>query len=519
MKHKRLRGSNRFLFGGAATTLALIAAAGCSGTAPPPSSEGLASQTGAGTNGSGGSGNTSAGGSSDAGRGGGISVTGGAGGGIVPMAGTAGSGMDCAATSEKAKLLPLDLYMVTDSSKSMLQTTLAGASKWDALKNAMSGFFADPGGEGLSVALKFFPDVEPTVPATCASDADCGAFGPCAQRRVCVVSGTSSSTFDTLCTADADCTAGCPEGQTCLCAPVQECPDGPNCTPVYCVSGGAANPCPAECVPFENYCNSREVCAGANYAAPVVAMTELPAGAPALTEALNARMPDGYTPTGPALTGAIQFAQAHQTANPTRKVGIVLVTDGLPGGFIPGSPPPACIPSDVPGVSTLVQMAAMGTPPVPVFVIGLFGPCDLADQNIKPQENLDLWAASGGTEKAIMISTDTDVVQELKNALAKVRTAAIACRYTTPDVPAAQIDFFKVNVTYGPGTENHTTVNYVTNAAGCDATTGGWYYDVDPKAGGKPSEIIACDQSCATFQTVQNVQVNVSYGCPTVEPK
>ena len=494
--------------------LALFQAIGCS-SAPPPETRGVAaengtsgSSSGSGSGGSAGSGIPTSGRGGTIGTGGSIGV-GGSAGAISP---TGGTGTDCAATTTAAKLLPLDLYVVTDSSKSMLQTTLAGSSKWDALKNAMSAFFGDPGGEGLSVAIKYFPDVEAGVPAACTDDAACGTFGPCDQRKACVTAGTFSTAISQVCSSDTECATGE------ICVPVQECPDGPNCSKVRCVSGGEGTPCPAECKPFDNYCRLREVCAGEHYATPDVPMTGLPAGVQALTDSLNARTPDGYTPTGPTLTGAIQFAQMHQTANPTHKVAIVLVTDGLPGGFIPGMPPPACIPSDVAGVSTLVQTGAMGTPPIPTFVIGVFGPCDLVDENTRPQQNLDTWAVSGGTTKSILISTDKDVAQELKNALNQIRTAAIACRYATPDVPAAQVDFLKVNVTFAAGAAMPTTLNYVTNAAGCDPTSGGWYYDADPKTGGVPKEIITCDVSCSQFQAVPDGHVDIAYGCPTVEP-
>jgi hypothetical protein len=509
-KAGRQSAHRRLFVGGGVTALALFAALGCSSTAPPPSAKGgLASENAGGASGTG-AGGAPAGGTASAGRG--TVITGGAAGSIIPMSGASGSGSDCAATSTAAKLLPLDLYVITDSSKSMLEKTLAGASKWDALKGAMTSFFGDPGGEGLSVALKYFPDEEPTVPATCADDAACGAFGPCDQRRACVTAGTFSKVVTTLCTLDTDCATGE------VCVPVQRCQDGPNCDKVYCVSSGEGTPCPADCVPFDNYCRSRDVCTGANYATPAVPMSALPAGAQALIDSLNARTPDGYTPTGPALTGAIQFAQAHQTANAGRKVAIVLVTDGLPGGFIPNSPPPACVPGDVAGVSTLLGTGTMGTPPIPTFVIGVFGPCDLIDQNIRPQENLDLWAVAGGSTKAILISTDTDVAEELRNALAQIRTSALACRYSTPDVTNATIDYLQVNVTFTAGAGMPTTLNYVTSAAGCDPTTGGWYYDADPKAGGTPTEIIACDQSCTQFQSVPDGRVDIAYGCPTVEP-
>jgi hypothetical protein len=515
------RGSTRLVFGGAAASVAILTAIGCS-SAPPPDTGGISGTNGNGTSGASSGGPGAGGTPAGAGRGG-IGVTGGAGGSIAPPVGGGGMGggtQGCAQSTEKAQLLPLDLYVITDSSKSMLEMTSGGSTKWDALKGAMSGFFGDPGGEGLSVALKFFPDEEPNVPATCTDDAACGDFGPCDQRKGCVTDGTFSTQITRLCSTDADCPPLLPADPPEVCAPVQRCQDGANCMKVYCVSSGTDTPCPADCVPFDNYCRSRDVCTAASYGTPVVPMTTLPAGAQALTEALNARMPDGFTPTGPALTGAIQFAQAHQTANPTHKVAIVLVTDGMPGGFIPNSPPPACTPGDVMGVSTLVQTGSMGTPPIPTFVIGVFGPCDVVDQNIKPQENLDSWAASGGTSKAILIRTDGDVVAELKKALTDIRTSAIKCRYETPKPGEATVDYGLVNVTFTAAPSMPaTTLNYVTNAAGCDPTAGGWYYDVDPKTGAKPTEIITCDQSCTAFQSAGNESVvNVVYGCPSQEP-
>jgi hypothetical protein len=510
----RRRGSTRLMFGGAAASAAILAAVGCSSTAPPPDTGGLSGSTGTGTGGSAG-GTPGTGGAPGAGRGGGIPLTGGAAGSIAPLGGMAGETMmGCAQSTEKAQLLPLDLYVITDSSKSMLEMTTGGSTKWDALKGAMSAFFGDPGGEGLSVALKFFPDEEPNVPATCADDTACGDFGPCDQRKACVTDGTFSTQITQLCSADTE----CPTGEVCV--PVQRCQDGANCAKVYCVSSGAGTPCAADCVPFDNYCRSRDVCTAASYGTPAVPMTALPSGAQSLSDALNARMPDGFTPTGPALTGAIQFAQTHQTANPGHKVAIVLVTDGLPGGFIPGSPPPACTPGDVAGVSTLVQSGSMGTPPIPTFVIGVFGPCDLIDQNIRPQENLDTWAVSGGTAKAILISTDKDVAAELRKALTDIRTSAIKCRYETPKPGEATIDYGLVNVTFTPAPGSApTTLNYVTNAAGCDPTAGGWYYDVDPETGGTPAEIITCEQSCSAFQSAGSASVvNVVYGCPSQEP-
>ena len=46
--------------------------------------------------------------------------------------------------------------------------------------------------------------------------------------------------------------------------------------------------------------------------------------------AMKANSPGGNTPTLPALTGAIQYAQSVENANPLDKVAVVLVTDGEP---------------------------------------------------------------------------------------------------------------------------------------------------------------------------------------------
>jgi hypothetical protein len=471
--------------------------------------------------GTGGSGTSGAGGS--AGSAGTTVISGGSAGTTIISGGTAGvgamsgagggtGGNDCAATSTPAKLVPLDLYVITDSSKSMLEQTSGGITKWDALKAAMTGFFGDTSADGLSVALKFFPDEQPAIPAACTADTDCGAFGPCDQRKACVTAGTFSKTLTTLCTADTDCGTGE------VCVPVQRCDNGAECAKVYCVSSGPDAPCTADCVPFDGYCRSRDVCTGANYGTPVVDMGELPAAAQPLIDALNARAPDGFTPTGPALTGALEYAVARQNASPGRKVAVVLVTDGLPGGFIPGSPPPECTPGDVAGVEALIATGAMGTPPIPTFVIGVFGPCDLIDQNIMPQANLDRWAVAGGTTNAVLISTDQDVTAQLRDALNEVRTSAIACEYSVPENDGT-LDFGKVNVQYAVGANAPTVIGHVDDAASCDATLGGWYYDDDPSDGGVPTQIIVCPQSCAPLQSQADLHVDIAYGCDTIDIK
>ena len=154
----------RALVGG--SLLALIA---CGSTSGP----GQRTTEGQGGNGNGtsGSSNNPSGGSNSTGSGGSniIGLSGSTG---NPGAGAGGvGGATCAATSVSAKLIPLDLYVLMDSSKSMNESTAGGATKWKATTDALKAFFSDAKSDGLSVALKFFPDEQP-IPGTCSSDSE-----------------------------------------------------------------------------------------------------------------------------------------------------------------------------------------------------------------------------------------------------------------------------------------------------------------------------------------------------------
>jgi len=73
----------------------------------------------------------------------------------------------------------------------------------------------------------------------------------------------------------------------------------------------------------------------------------------------------------------------------------------------------------------------------------------------------------------------------------------------------------EVNVTLTNGKEK-TFVYYVTDEAGCDPRTGGWYYDIKPSVG-TPTKIIACPTTCSAFQAAPNgASVSIELGCLTV---
>jgi len=421
----------------------------------------------------------------------------------------------CSADKTAAQPVPLDLYVLMDASLSMNEATSTG-TKWGDVRTAMKMFFESQSSAGLGVGLKFFPGVQSTANATCSSDgpdtAACGAYGPCDRRKTCVGSAQSTTAVSPLCVSATTCTGTSP-----TCSLIKDCTGGN-----YCAAGptAPATACTG-CNDFPGYCHLRDRCDAAYYAMPDVAIGLLDGTtggqAAMLKTSLDGKSPAGYTPTGPALAGALMFARQRIASMPTHRVAVVLVTDGLPGGFIPGFPPAECAPSDIAGISALASgaMGAGGAPPVPTFVIGVFAP-GVAAQTA--QTNLDMLAKAGQnstTATAVIIDTGQNVANALQNALKAVQSKAIACEYK---LPTGGVDFKQVNVSFtnasGSTTIGHATIDG-TDGAGCDAR-GGWYYDKDP-ATGTPTKITACPASCSMFQTDLNGTVDVVLGCPTID--
>jgi hypothetical protein len=390
----------------------------------------------------------------------------------------------------------------------MNDPTGAGTSKWAAVGTALNNFFNDSGSAGLGVALKYFPDVQSGAKGSCdtaTATNDCGSYGPCDYRNTCVPSDKTTPNVSPLCLTNADCTdpgfPNCNRIQTCTSTSMP-----------YCAANGTGN-CGSGCTNFAGYCHLRDICTPSDYASPNVALGTLPGAAGNLNSSLTGHSPDGFTPTGPALAGAVMWAQQQQKNNPDHKVAIVLVTDGLPGGFIPGFPPTYCAPSDIPGISNIVSAVSGGTNPILTFVVGIFNPATTEGQ--MAPANLMSLAQAGGTDNAVIIDvTGNTVTQQLHDALAKAQTKAIACSYSIPPSSGGTpVDFTKVNVSFTSGSNQTTTVGHTTGSSACDK--GGWYYDVDPSKG-TPKQIIACPSTCSSFQGDANGQVQIVLGCQTI---
>jgi hypothetical protein len=99
----------------------------------------------------------------------------------LPPDGSIDDAGSCAAESKKAEQLPLDMYIMLDQSGSMTDAVAGGGDKWGAVTGAFKTFVNQPGTAGIGIGIQYFPlDASGGgCSPTCATDADCGAFGPC----------------------------------------------------------------------------------------------------------------------------------------------------------------------------------------------------------------------------------------------------------------------------------------------------------------------------------------------------
>ncbi|MGZ3417322.1 MAG: hypothetical protein ACXVEE_05610 [Polyangiales bacterium] len=313
----------------------------------------------------------------------------------------------CAAVSQKAAEIPLDLFIMLDQSGSMKDMTASGATKWDATKAALKAFLADPKSNGLGVGIQYF--------------------------------GLGGGFFGSSCKV-------------------------------------------------------------ADYSVAEVEIETLPTVGPKISASLDKHSPNTDTPTGPALAGALTHAHDWNVKNPTHKVVVVLATDGLPS---------SCTPMDIPGIAAYADAAFKASASVRTYVIGVFSDADISSG---ADTNLDTISKAGNGGPAFIVKTGSDVTKDFQAALDKIRGATLACEYEVPKGLGA--DYKKVNIAVTLGGKS-SIIPYVGSAAKCDATTGGWYYDIDPTAG-TPTKIIMCDTSCKALKADSMGKIDIQVGCATV---
>jgi hypothetical protein len=228
-------------------------------------------------------------------------------------------------------------------------------------------------------------------------------------------------------------------------------------------------------------------CDPENYAEPVVAIGPLASTGEDLLAAIDDTIPGGFTPTLPALEGAISHARDWAEDHPERAVMVLLVTDGYPT---------QCS-GAIDDVAAAAREAYAADPSVRTFVIGLDG-----------TQNLEGIARAGGTESAFVVES-ADIAQSFVEVLLNITSAQLSCSFELPPSPDPdlEIDRERVQIVYTPETSGEPEeVPFIESAEACARQpNGGWYYS--------GSQITVCPCTCARFGAGR---VDVRLGCQPV---
>jgi len=402
-------------------------------------------------------------------------------------------GEECVPFRAEARLASLDIFLAMDVSGSMEQPTASGESKFEAITGAVDGFVTAPDSEGIGVDLTFFPFVDESVPENCSSDAACGG-GPdqCAEPDVCLPSG------DAFCFEDADCaTAGD------SCQPLGVCG---GFDPSLCLDLGDTCPDGSRCRDY-GFCLNRTSCDVASYMRPAVPLGLLPGVSGDIVAALEGATLDGGTPTLPALTGVLERARQWSLENPGSKVISILATDGFPESCDPA----VDLLEDDPSVGIIApsEVAAdAAADGIETYVIGVFGP----DEEVEARANLSTLAMAGGTEEALVVSTDEDVTDLLLEILDELRRSVRTCVYA---IPAAGVlpDPETLQVRILPPDAGPIELERVPGPAACDPMLGGFFFEGDLEPGDRPGFIELCPASCNLTAASDDFVVEMQAGC------
>lgn len=235
------------------------------------------------------------------------------------------------------------------------------------------------------------------------------------------------------------------------------------------------------------FANLSDECNPAVYASPAVAMTALPSNTFAST--IEQYSPNAGTPTLPAITGALQYAQMMEAQHAGAKVAVVLATDGIPNDCN----------SDV---NNVAAEAAKYAKTIPTYVIGVGGELT----------NLDAIAAGGGTQKAFIVSVGNpqQTAVDFQNALNVIRGKSLACEYALPTPPPGQtLDINTVNVQFTSSGGQPQTLTYDKDCASPGGA--GWHYD----DANNPTKIEICKATCDQIQADTGGKIDIVTGCAT----
>lgn len=233
-------------------------------------------------------------------------------------------------------------------------------------------------------------------------------------------------------------------------------------------------------------------CDPANYSSPEVPLAPAAEAGPAVSALLGPQPVGTFTPTYPALEGALQWGAESAANNPDNATIVLLATDGLP--YSNGS----CNDS-VPAIAELAQDAYLAEASVRTFVIGV----GVGSSNIRAI------AEQGGGEAFLIESAD--VAAEFLDALLTIVNQPESCDFDVP-MPTEEDQAIDPNRAYVTITSSATgeTRQLQQLRGGGECTLrpqlGGFFYD-DPL---NPTRLSLCPQTC---KELGRGSISFEYAC------
>jgi hypothetical protein len=218
---------------------------------------------------------------------------------------------------------------------------------------------------------------------------------------------------------------------------------------------------------------------------------------------------------------------------------IVLITDGVPTVTNDGCTIQNPISqAEYDALINQVQANGMGgTPPIKTYVIGVLGSQDPQGATYDPMYQLSLLAIAGGTgvsgctpTSGVPGTTDVsprgtychydltsnpDFATGLQNALAAIGGGQISCTYTVPPPPSdgRVFDLKNITLTYIPSSGISRVLGQAANAS----CAGGQWYVSQTDAGGNPTELQLCPDTCAAASGDPGAQIEVTFVCLKIQ--
>lgn len=241
--------------------------------------------------------------------------------------------------------------------------------------------------------------------------------------------------------------------------------------------------------------NDPAVCTVAAHSEAEVDIAPLPGAAQTLLASLDAGEPQGGTPTHLAIEGACNYSSGWKQENPSHKVVVLLVTDGIPEH--------SCQ-ANIQQAVAAAEECYDGGAGREIYVLGVVA------NNNNSLDQLNTIAEAGGTEQAYLTDS-SDVAGSVLAALNAIRAdAAIPCTINIPEPSGGgTIDYGQVNIGICDSSGKTVQTYFVPSPDSCDH--GAWYYEGEDDE----RQVKLCEQTCETVG-VSGAALTLSVGCATV---